>query len=98
VGDKEPGLQGVLSGVPHAVQRRNDHGQVGDRVPELGHVHRHLLRPRAHALYASNGDFLLIYLKDIVSATSTSGRIGKVLRQIRIQLTSSMPIRVCILP
>jgi hypothetical protein len=41
---------------------------------------------------------LLIYLKDIVSATSTSGRIGKVLRQIRIQLTSSMPIRVCILP
>jgi hypothetical protein len=51
VGDKEPGLERVLPGVPHAVQRRNDHGQVGDRVPELGHVHRHLIMPRAGAVY-----------------------------------------------
>jgi hypothetical protein len=56
--------------------------------------------PRAHALYTSNGVFLLIYLKDIISTTSTSGRIGKVLRQpqqSRIQLNNSMPIRVRIL-
>ncbi len=29
---------------PHAVEGRNDHGQVGHRVPELGEVVGHLER------------------------------------------------------
>ena len=42
MGDEESGLEGVLPRVPDAVQRRNDHRDVGDGVPELCHIHRHL--------------------------------------------------------
>ena len=51
MGDEEPCLQLVLPRVPYPVERRDDHRDVGHRVPELSHVHRHLSHQARHSVF-----------------------------------------------